>query len=91
MILDKKFRENWRDYILQSAYAAFTVLFITLILNLHHAVIIASLGATAFIVFSMPNNITSEPRRIIGVHVIGFTVGVCFSMLPLSGWLFFLG
>ncbi len=72
MILDKKFRGNWKDYILQSAYAALTVLFITLILNLQHAVIIASIGSTAFIVFSMPNSIISQPRSIIGGHVIGF-------------------
>ncbi|MDP6297179.1 MAG: HPP family protein [Candidatus Marinimicrobia bacterium] len=91
MILDKKFRGNWKDYILQSAYAALTVLFITLILNLQHAVIIASIGSTAFIVFSMPNSIISQPRSIIGGHVIGFSVGVCFSMFPFSGWLFFSG
>ena len=82
MKLDEKFRDNWKDYILQSAYAAFTVLFITLILKLDHAVIIASIGATAFIVFSMPNNIASEPKRIIGGHTIGFIVGTCFSIFP---------
>jgi CBS-domain-containing membrane protein len=70
MKLDEKSRDNWKDYILQSAYAAFTVLFITLILKLDHAVIIASIGATAFIVFSMPNNIASEPKRIIGGHTV---------------------
>jgi len=91
MKLDEKFRDNWKDYILQSAYAAFTVLFITLILKLDHAVIIASIGATAFIVFSMPNNIASEPKRIIGGHTIGFIVGTCFSIFPFSDWLFFSG
>ena len=91
MKLDEKFRDNWKDYILQSAYAAFTVLFITLILKLDHAVIIASIGATAFIVFSMPNNIASEPKRIIGGHTIGFIVGTCFSIFPFSDLLFFSG
>ena len=91
MKLDENFRDNWKDYILQSSYAAITVLLITLILKLDHEVIIASIGATAFIVFSMPNNVASEPKRIIGGHTIGFLVGICFSIFPFSDWLFFSG
>ena len=39
--------------------------------TIEHAVVIASIGATAFIVFTMPRNITAKPRRVIGGHLAG--------------------
>ena len=48
--MDPKFPSYWKPYILQSSYAAGTVVFITLLLS-ENPVVIASIGATAFIVF----------------------------------------
>lgn len=43
--------------------------------------LIASLGATSFIVFAMPKTYASSPRRLIGGYSIGITVGVlCFYL-----------
>ncbi len=54
---------------------------------MEHAVIIASIGATAFIVFAMPNSISCQPKRIIGGHLLGFFVGACFAVFPFMNFL----
>ena len=66
---------------MQSGYAAISIFIITFILY-NNPVVIASIGSTAFIVFSMPNSITAQPRRIIGGHLVGFFVGSCFAIFP---------
>ncbi len=43
--------------------------------------VIASIGATAFIIFTMPRNITAAPRRVIGGHIIGFICGSAFAFI----------
>jgi len=40
------------------------------------AVIIASIGATAFIVFAMPDNITAQARNVIGGHWLRLFYGI---------------
>ncbi|MBL7014642.1 MAG: HPP family protein [Candidatus Marinimicrobia bacterium] len=80
--MDEKFPKYWKNYVYQSLFAALSVFFITLVLNFEHAVVIASIGSTAFIVFSMPNNISAQPKRIIGGHVFGFFIGSCFAVFP---------
>ena len=81
MEIDSKFAKHWRRNIIQSSYAAATVLFIIITLS-NSPVIIASIGATAFIIFAMPNNIATEPKRIFGGHFPGFFIGSCFAVFP---------
>jgi len=88
MRLDPKFPSHWKDYVRQSCYAVATVFLITIILA-DNPVVIASIGSTAFIVFTMPNNISAEPKRIIGGHLVGFFVGVCFAVFPFMDVLLF--
>ena len=82
-------RWAWRSYLWQSALATMVVILILYVLNVTvHAVIIAALGASAFIVFSLPHHITAEPRRLIGGHAVGLAVGAfChyIVLLPLLG------
>ena len=73
---------------MQSGYAAISIFIITFILY-NNPVVIASIGSTAFIVFSMPNSITAQPRRIIGGHLVGFFVGSCFAVFPFMYVTFF--
>jgi CBS-domain-containing membrane protein len=58
--------------------------------TLTHAAIVAALGASTFCVFAMPHSITTQPRRLIGGHIIGLLSGtVCyFAFLtgPLGKW-----
>ena len=90
MKIDPKFSTYWRDYVRQSVYAATAVFFITILLS-DNPVVIASIGATSFIVFAMPNNISAEPKRIIGGHLVGFFVGVCLAVFPFMDIIFFKG
>jgi len=80
--LDKKFPLHWKQYILQSLYATFSVFIVLLLLEMEHVVIIASIGASAFIVFTMPRSITARPRSLIGGHVIGFSTGSLIALVP---------
>jgi CBS-domain-containing membrane protein len=76
------FKRLWLNYVYQSLLATVVIFLILLLLNLEHAVVIASIGATAFIVFTMPRNITAAPRRVIGGHIIGFLCGSAFAFIP---------
>tara|TARA_B100000886_G_scaffold142761_1_gene96962 strand:+ start:889 stop:1359 length:471 start_codon:yes stop_codon:yes gene_type:complete len=88
MKIDSDFLPKWKAYIVQSSYAALSVFIITLILS-ENPVVIASIGATAFIVFALPNNISAEPKRIIGGHFLGFFIGSCFAVFPFMHILLF--
>ena len=89
MKIDPQFSSHRRTYVRQSVYASIAVFFITLVLGMGHAVVIASIGTTSFIVFAMPNNISGQPKRIIGGHMLGFIVGFCFAVFPLMDFLLF--
>ncbi len=74
---DKKFRKNVHRYIFQCVLATLTVLAVLVFLNvLTETAIIAALGASAFIVFTMPNTYSSDPRRLIGGYIVGIIVGI---------------
>ena len=77
-----KFPRLWKNYLYQSFLATVVVFIVLLLLTAQHAVVIASIGATAFIVFTMPRNITAEPRRVIGGHLIGLLSGSLCALIP---------
>lgn len=79
-LLDRKFRKNFGKYLWQCTLATFTIFVILVFLDiLRHTAIIAALGATAFIVFTMPRAYASGPRPLIGGYVIGLCAGIlCF-------------
>jgi CBS-domain-containing membrane protein len=82
-IIDQHFKKNPGPYIIQSLLA-FLVLFIILLFveNLTQVAIVAAVGASTFIVFSMPHSITARPRRLIGGHVMGLVSGsICYFIL----------
>ncbi len=76
-ILDPKFVHNARPYVLQCIFATlliFAMLF--LIDSISSMTIVASLGASAFIAFTMPHANVSRPRYLIGGYVIGAFSGI---------------
>ncbi len=77
-------RLYWKNYVFQSFFATVAIFFVLLFLTLQHAVIVASIGASAFIVFAMPNSITAKPRNVIGGHIVGVLSGVLFGLIPHS-------
>lgn len=81
-LFDKKAKPNLRKYILQCSLATFTIMLMLLFFNLFtHSSIIASLGATTFIVFAIPNNYTAQNRNIIGGYITGIIIGIVFYLL----------
>jgi len=81
-ILDPNFRPHVGRYLFQCALATGAVLIILLVLDvIAHAVIIASLGASSFIVFTMPHGNVSRPRFLIGGYVCGMAAGVAMNAL----------
>jgi CBS-domain-containing membrane protein len=80
-------RVPWRYYFVQSLFATLAVFVVFIFLSLQHAVIIASLGSTVFIVFAMPNSITANPRNVVGGHLVGLAAGSLCSLIPHSTFL----
>lgn len=73
---DEKFLSNKGSYIVQTLIATVTVLIVLFILDaLYDTTIIASLGASSFIAFTMPHADNSKPRFLIGGYIVGIIVG----------------
>ncbi len=77
-----EFRLYWRHYMLQSIFATMTMALVLWFLRLENAVVVASIGASAFIVFAMPKSITAQTRNIIGGHVVGLISGSLCALIP---------
>ena len=80
--LDKNFRTLWKNYVLQSFLATLAMSIVLMFLSIEHAVIVASIGATSFIVFAMPRSVTARPRNVIGGHMIGLLCGSVSTLIP---------
>jgi CBS-domain-containing membrane protein len=78
----EEFRRYWKHYVFQCLLATFVVFIVLLALSLKHAVIIASIGATAFIIFAMPGMLTAQPRNVIGGHTTGLIIGSLCFLIP---------
>jgi CBS-domain-containing membrane protein len=85
-LFDDKFKNNKLRYILQCFIATLTVFIVLLILDaLSNAVIIASLGASSFIAFTMPHADVSRPRFLIGGYFVGVFIGAgCYYLSQIS-------
>ena len=76
--IDEKFKKLWKYYIWQSFLAAGSFFIILLILDKQKIVVISAMGATAFIVFAMPNAVSAHSRNVIGGHLVGLILGMVF-------------
>lgn len=84
----EEFRTFWKNYVFQSLLATLIIFIVLLSLNIRDdAAIIASIGATTFIVFAMPKSITAGPRNIIGGHLVGLVCGFLCSSIPQPSFL----
>jgi CBS-domain-containing membrane protein len=81
-IFDKKVKTHLGSYVFQCFLATLTLLAVLIFLNvLTETAIIAAIGASAFIVFTMPNMYSSDPRRLVGGYIIGIFVGIVFNFI----------
>ncbi len=75
-IFDTKFQTFKTRYILQCFLTACAVGVVLLLLNtISDTVIVAALGASSFVVFTMPGVQASKPRFLIGGYIVGTIVG----------------
>lgn len=81
-IVSRKLKRNWKHYVFQSLLATVSIAIVLFFLTLENAVIIASIGASTFIVFAMPKSVAAKSKNIIGGHVIGIIVGSLCSLIP---------
>lgn len=82
IMIIEKFSLFWANYVFQSFLAAMTIFGIFFFLSVKQAAIIASIGATAFIVFAMPKSVTAQHHRVIGGYIIGIVCGSLCSLIP---------
>ena len=81
-IIDDKVRKQYKRYIFQCFLATLTILAVLFFLDiLTETAIIAALGASAFIVFTMPNMYSSDPRRLLGGYLVGVGTGIIISTI----------
>lgn len=80
-LFDKKFRKDYKHYILQSLLI-FTCICLALSLGrFFDDIIVASLGASSFILFITPHTNSSRPRYVIGGYICGSFSGTIFHFL----------
>ncbi|MDP6824629.1 MAG: hypothetical protein QGI95_00675, partial [Dehalococcoidales bacterium] len=63
--IHREFKPLRENYLYQSFLATIVVFIILLLLNIEHAMVLASISASIFIVFTMMRNVTAVPRRVI--------------------------
>lgn len=85
MKFDEKVKKYWKNYLLQSFIATFFVFLALSVFHMQRLVAVASLGATAFIVFAIPSSVTAKKRNVIGGHITGILCGLLFRLLSFGG------
>jgi CBS-domain-containing membrane protein len=76
-LLDEKFKGDKLRYLLQSLLATVVVCVLLLVLDtVTNAAVIAALGASSFIAFTMPHANVSKFRYLIGGYLMGILAGV---------------
>ena len=79
MVVWDKFKKLWPYYIFQSLLASVVIFIIVLVFE-DSFVIISSMGATAFICFALPKNVSAQTRHVIGGHLVGLCCGAIFML-----------
>ena len=81
--IDRHFRrDNLKRYAMQCGLAGLVVLVLLLVLDaVTQTVLIAALGASAFIAFAVPRSPHSGPRHMIGGYVVGILAGSLMATL----------
>lgn len=80
-LFDAKFRRIPGHYVVQCLMATAAIMVVLVLMDAaEHTALIASLGASAFIAFTMPQAHVSRPRYLVGGYVVGLAVGVVFGL-----------
>lgn len=86
--LDDEFRHHPVRYLVQSAMAGVvTMVFLSFLDVLTYTGLVAALGATTFLIFTMPHKVSARPRYLIGGYIMGGLAGILTSHAFSSGGL----
>ena len=81
-VFDKNLKKLWPNFIFQSLLAVMALLIVFIFLDFFtDAVVIAALGSTAFVVFTLPSSPTAQPRNVIGCYIIAVLAGIFCNYL----------
>ncbi len=87
--IDPKFKGNRKNYIIQSFIALVVIFVMSLFIDVFiQTATIASIGASVFILFTMPQRQVSRARYLFGGYTIGIVVGSICSRITLPDLIF---
>ncbi len=76
-LLDEKYKQNKGRYLLQTLLTTISMAVVLMVLDtISNTVIIAALGASCFIAFTMPHKTLAKPRHLLGGYMVGTLVGL---------------
>jgi len=79
---DIKVRKQLHRYVLQCALAGgVAFVFLSFVDVIEHTGLVAALGATTFMTFTMPHRVSTRARYVVGGYVVGAVVGVLCSFI----------
>lgn len=68
---------HWKNYLLQCVASTATIFILLMLVSIHQKpIIIASIAASTFIVFTIPSYRPAQPRNMIAGHLIGMFCGL---------------
>jgi len=88
-LFDKNFRKHPMNYVLQCFIIFICISIVLFLYEFFGGIIVASLGASSFIVFVTPLTNGSRSRYVIGGYICGAVIGVLFGLL--HGWVSTMG
>jgi CBS-domain-containing membrane protein len=81
-LLDQRFLQQPGRYLAQCGLATLCMLILLAVLEaVTNATVLASLGASAFVAFTMPHRELSSPRHLVGGYLVGMAVGSLCCLL----------
>ena len=81
-LVDRRIRRRWKNYLFQCGISTLALMMILLVVDVvFQAAIVVAIASTAFIIFVMPHSAASNPRRVVGGHVVGVIVGWCSTLV----------
>lgn len=84
ILFDKKMKGHIKFYIIQCLIATASITFALYYMDaILKTTIVSSIGATSFIIFTMPHSKISFPKYILGGYIIGVIIGVISNNLLL--------
>ena len=88
--VNKNLQKNYKNCVFQSLLLFICVSLVLLLHSLFGGIIVASLGASSFILFVTPHTNSSRARNLLGGYICGAVSGILFSLLlnQISGFSF---